>query len=254
MNLMMVKRARRKLTTRILGTTLVSVVAGMVAAAAIFIAALVAFPLESVSVRGTSEVPKSDIERLVSTRSSLLTLNTDSLEADIEGNPWVEGATVGRDWRKREVVVDVDERVAVLRVSVDGDVRVLASDGTALPGDGAKELPVVELQGWEVATILQAAEAVEGGGGDLESVDSVGEEGITATVAGRSVLLSEIVEVAQIEALGEVFRENPEDEAVFDLRSPGRVIVSGGSPDVRADSEGEYESGSTPSSSETPAG
>ncbi|MGI8650226.1 MAG: cell division protein FtsQ/DivIB [Rubrobacter sp.] len=235
-----------------MSTTIVSVAAGVVAAATIFVGAYVAFPLESVSVEGTEMLPKSKVEQLVSSRTSLLTLNAASLKEEIEASPWVEDATISRDWQKREVIVDVDERVAVLRASVDGKTEILASDGASLPGDGDMDLPVVELESWQTSEVLAVARAIEDGGAGLESVDSVGVEGISATVAGRKILLSDSVKTEQIEALGDVFRENPE-AAVFDLRSPGRIIVSASGGTDRADSTGSIGAGSSPEP-ETPAG
>ncbi|WP_119068159.1 cell division protein FtsQ/DivIB [Rubrobacter indicoceani] len=240
---------RNRLTSHVLKTALLSVFAGAVAATAIFAGAYVAFPLKGVAVKGNEMLSADKVERLVSS-PSLLTLNVASLQQEIESDPWVESAGISRDWNKNEVVVEVKERSAVLRVSVDGRIKILASDGTELPGDGGAELPVVELKGWRVSEVLGAARMMEGGSG-FESVDSVGAEGISATVTGRRVLLSESVEAEQVEALGAVIRDNPEPAAVFDLRSPGRVVVGGFGGNGAAETSGEN---SGNSGSENPAG
>lgn len=219
------RKTSRKLTTHVLRTSLISVFTGVVAATAIFIGAYIAFPLKDVTVSGTEMLPESEVEQLVSSRASLLTLNATSLENEIEASPWARSADVRRDWGKSEVVVDVDERKPAIRVSVDGRDSVLASDGTVLPGDGGAALPTVEIEGWRVPEVLAAARVLEEGGAGLDSVDSVGAGGIRATVAGRRVLLSDSVGGGQVDALEKVMQKNPA-RAVFDLRSPGRVVVS----------------------------
>lgn len=214
----------RRFRKRVLRTIVISVVAGTLASVAVFVGAYIAFPLEGVNLRGERMLQKSEVEGLVSKRSSLLTLNTRSLEQEIETNPWVESATVERDWRKHEVVIDVKEHRAVLLASVEGRERILASDGAALPDTGGARLSPVELERWQVPAVLESVRTLEAGGANLESVDSFGAEGITATVDGRRVILSDTVRSEQASALGEVMRQNP-NSPYFDLRSPGRIVV-----------------------------
>jgi hypothetical protein len=63
------------------------------------------------------------------------------------------------------------------------------------------------------------------GGLQMESVDAAGPGGIAATVEGQRVVFAEEVSEDQVLALGTVMGRWRES-AVFDLRSPGRLVVT----------------------------
>ena len=59
----------------------------------------------------------------------------------------------------------------------------------------------------------------------MESVDDAGPGGIAATVEGRRVVFGQEVSEEQARALADLMGRWRE-AAVFDLRSPGRVVVT----------------------------
>ena len=169
--------------------------------------------------------PESDAWDAVSQHASLLTLNEEKLERRVEANPWVEGAEVLEDNESGIVTVKVEERRTVLDAEVEGERRTLALDGGELPGLGGAGLARVELDEDQVGDVLRVGRVLREGGLQMESVDAAGPGGIAATVEGRRVVFAEEVSEDQVQALGDVMGRWRE-AAVFDLRSPGRVVVT----------------------------
>jgi hypothetical protein len=177
-----------------------------------------------VRVEGASMFPESEAVNAVPDHASLLTLNTDLLEARVEYNPWVEGARVNENWKSGIVTVKVEERRPMLYAEVDDREIVLSSDGEELPGLGGADLDRVELDRDQVGEILDFARTLHDNGMRVDSVDGAGAYGIRATVQSRSVIFSRNVDDGQAGALRKIMPEHPHAR-LFDLRSPDRVVV-----------------------------
>ena len=183
-------------------------------------------PVTGVQVAGARMFPESKAWNAVPARASLLTLNTASLEREIESNPWVKRAVVTKDWESGIVTVHVEERRVVLDAEVDGRRVILAENGAELPGPGGASLRRVELDEDQLGEILEFARVLESNGVRLDSVDEAGPGGIEASVEGRRVVFSGSVASRQARALKGIMEEHPEAR-IFDLRSPERVVVGG---------------------------
>jgi hypothetical protein len=170
--------------------------------------------------------PESHAWTAVPDHASLLTLDENSLEQNVESNPWVKGARVSENWESGIVTVEVEEYRPVLDAEVDGRRVILSSGGEELPGLGGAALGRVELDRDQVGEILEFARAMSASGVRLDSVDEAGPQGIEATVEGRRVVFSGGVGEDQARALTDIMRRHPEAET-FDLRSPERVVVGG---------------------------
>ena len=168
--------------------------------------------------------PASEVADAVPDNASLLTLNTEMLEDEVESHPWVQGAEVNENWNSGIVTVQVKERWPMLYAEVDGREIVLSSDGRELPGLGGAGLAKLELDRDQVGEILDFANALHENEVRLDSIDGVDAGGIRATVADRPVIFSSDVNDGQAEALKNIMPQHP-DARVFDLRSPGRVVV-----------------------------
>ena len=192
----------------------------------VFVISYLSCPVAGVQVVGARMFPESEASNAVPDRASLLTLNTASLERDVESNPWVKGAVVTKDWESGIVTVQVEERHAILDAEVDGRRVILAADGIELPGLGGADLRRVELEEDQLEEALKFVKVLESNGVRLDSVDEVGPGGIEATVEGRRVVFSGGVGNEQVRALEEIMSEHPE-APIFDLRSPERVVVGG---------------------------
>jgi hypothetical protein len=204
---------------------LLSLTVAVVTTAAVVVVAYLSFPVTGIRVEGATMYPESDAWDAVSQHASLLTLNKEKLERRVETNPWVEGAEVLEDSESGIVTVKVEERRPVLDAEVEGQRRTLALDGGALPGLGGASLRRVELDEDQVGDVLRVGRVLKEGGLLMESVDNAGPGGIAATVEGRRVVFAEDVSEEQVRALGDVMGRWRE-AAVFDLRSPGRVVVT----------------------------
>lgn len=190
----------------------------------VFVFSYLLFPVRGVQVEGARMFPESDAWNTVSDTSSLLTLNPRSVEKSVETNPWVERARVTKDWRSGIVLVQVEERRAVLDGDLGGRRVILAADGTELPGLGGADLDRVKLDEDHVEEILEAGRVLEGHGITLQSVNGVGAGGVEATVEGRGIVFSERLGDGQVRSLAGIMERHPE-ASLFDLRSPGRVVV-----------------------------
>ena len=208
-----------------LRSILISLLVALVTTAAVVVVAYLSFPVTGIRVEGATMYPESDAWDAVSKHASLLTLNDEKLERRVEAGPWVEGAEVLEDNESGIVTVKVEERRPVLDAEVEGERKTLALDGGELPGLGGAGLTRVELDGDQVGDVVRVLRVLREGGLQMESVDAAGPGGIAATVEGRRVVFAEEVSEDQVQALGDVMGRWRE-AAVFDLRSPGRVVVT----------------------------
>ena len=202
-------------------------ISGAVALLTAFAALIVSyllFPVTGVEVTGASMFPESEVWEAVPEHASLLLLNLDALERQIESNPWVKGIEMLKDWESGIVTVEVEERKAVLDGDIEGSRVVLSADGTELPGLGGAALKRVGLDKAQLEGILRIGEILEENGVVLDGVDGVDAGGVEATVEGRRVLFGREVEDGQIQALKGLIEEYP-DAPYFDLRSPERVVI-----------------------------
>jgi hypothetical protein len=192
----------------------------------VLIVSYLCLPVTGLQVVGARMFPESEAWNAVPDRASLLTLNTASLEQEVESNPWVKSAVVTKDWESGIVTVQVEERRAVLDAEVEGRRVILAADGEELPGLGGASLGRVELDEDQLEEVLEFARTLEGNGVRLDSVDGAGPGGIEASVEGRRVVFSGGVGGGQVRALKGIMSDHP-GPRIFDLRSPQRVVVGG---------------------------
>jgi hypothetical protein len=199
----------------------------------VFVVAYLYLPVTGVQVIGARMYPESDAWNAVPDRASLITLNVRALEQKVESNPWVKGARVTRNWESGIVVVQVQERRAILEAEVNGRQVVVAADGEELPGLGGANPERVELHEDQLGEVLEFARVLERNGVRLDSIDEAGPGGIEATVEGRRVVFSGGVGDGQARALKDIMSEHPE-AGIFDLRTAQRVVVgqsSNGEPE-----------------------
>ena len=189
------------------------------------VVAYLSFPVTGIRVEGATMYTESDAWDALSQHASLLTLNDEKLERKVEANPWVESAEVLEDNESGIVTVKVEERRPVLDAEVEGERKTLALDGGELQGLGGTGLARVELDEDQVGDILRVGRVLREGGLQMESVDAAGPGGIAATVEGQRVVFAEEVSEDQVLALGNLMGRWRES-AVFDLRSPGRLVVT----------------------------
>ena len=192
----------------------------------VFVVTYLYLPVTGVQVIGARMYPESEVWKAVPDRTSLLTLNTTSLEQKVESNPWVKGAEVTKNWESGIVMVQVQERRAILDAEIDGRRVVVSADGEELPGLGGADLGRVELDEDQLGEILDFARVLESNGVRLDSINEAGPGGIEATVEGRRVVFSGDVGEGQARALKEIMSEHPE-AGIFDLRTAQRVVVGG---------------------------
>jgi POTRA domain, FtsQ-type len=205
----------------------ISVAVAAVTTVTVYVTSYLYLPVTGVKVVGARMFPESEAWNAVADHASLLTLNTASLERNVESNPWVKGAKVTKNWESGIVTVQVEERHAVLDAEVSGRRVILAADGEELPGLGGANPGRVELDEDQLREVVEFAKVLESNGVKLNSVDEAGPGGIEATVEGRRVVFSGDVGEGQARALEEIMSEHP-GAPIFDLRSPQRVVV--GSP------------------------
>ncbi len=208
-----------------LRSILISLLVALVTTAAVVVVTYLSFPVTGIRVEGATMYPESDAWDAVSEHASLLTLNEEKLERRVESNPWVQSAEVLEDSESGIVTVEVEERRPVLDAEVEGQRRTLALDGRELPGLGVSSLQRVELDEDQVGDVLRVGRVLKEGGLLMESVDAAGPGGIAATVEGRRVVFTDEVSGDQVRALEHVIGRWRES-AVFDLRSPDRVVAT----------------------------
>ena len=211
--------------TQLLRPLSISFAVAALTAITVYIAAYFIYPVTGIKVEGAHMLPETYVWNAVSDRASLMTLNSSLLERKIKSNPWVKGAEVSKDWQSGIVMVEVKEHRPVLKGEIDGRGNVYAADGTELPVLGGAGLPTVNLGERRLESILSSGRTLQKNGVTVESVPGVGPGGVEAIVDGRRVIFSGPVQVEQARMLPKVMAQNP-DVAVFDLRSPERVVAA----------------------------
>ena len=212
----------------LLRALLISAVVAAITTGVVFVVSYLTAPVAGVQVIGARMFPESEAWNAVPNHASLLTLNTTTLEENVESNPWVEGAVVTKNWDSGIVTVEVEERRAVLDAEVDGRRTIIASDGEKLPALGGADLERVELDEDLLGEVVEFARVLNSNGVRLDSIDESGPGGIEATVEGHRVVFSGDVGEGQARVLEGIMAEHP-DAGIFDLRSPQRVVVGGAS-------------------------
>ncbi|WP_245431231.1 cell division protein FtsQ/DivIB [Rhodoplanes roseus] len=93
----------------------------------------VGFRIAGVALTGHKHLSRDEVLAIagVSGRSSLLFLDAAEARARLKANPWVGDATVQKLYPDR-LAIDITERVAFALWQKDGQVNVIASDGTVL--------------------------------------------------------------------------------------------------------------------------
>ncbi|NVO12605.1 MAG: FtsQ-type POTRA domain-containing protein [Rhodoplanes sp.] len=93
----------------------------------------VGFRIAGVAMTGHKHLSRDEVLAIagVSGRSSLLFLDAAAARARLKANPWVGDATVQKLYPDR-LAIDITERVAFALWQKDGQVNVIAADGTVL--------------------------------------------------------------------------------------------------------------------------
>lgn len=204
---------------------------GALALCTLAIVSYLLFPVEQVNVEGNQRLPDEEILQNIPERTSLIAISARGLYSNVNSNPWVEGVSVNKSWRSGTVTVQVEERVPSLNVKLQsGGSVVVAEDGTRLPGLGGASLPEVELDADRLDEVQSIQRTLDEGGVEVESVNSVGAQGIVFSVSRAEgpdarVIASDEVGSGQVEVLDNLLRERPEAR-YFDLRTPERVIAN----------------------------
>ena len=196
----------------------------LLTAITVYILSYLAYPVTGLKVENARMLPETEVWDAVPDHASLLTLNSGLLENRIKTNPWVKGVEVSKDWKSGIVSVEVEERSPVLKGEVGGREVVFAGDGSELPKLGGSKLKGVKLSESRLRGILDTIRSVERNGSEVGLISEVDSRGVQAVVNGRRVIFSGELEESQARALPELMEQNP-DAPVFDLRSPGRVVV-----------------------------
>jgi cell division protein FtsQ len=212
-----------------------------IGASGILISLYLLFPLNDIRVEGNEMLPASALLEDIPDRTSLPMIRAGNLERGLNSNSWVKGVDVNKDWDSGTVVVEVEERAAALNASLTGGERVvLAEDGTRLPGLGGASLSEIEVGRVRLKQIQEGQKVLERNGVEVESVESVGGEGVELSVkgsggsggSGSKVMFSGGIGGGQARMLEELLSERSEAR-YFDLRTPGRVVV-GPAPEQNA--------------------
>jgi hypothetical protein len=204
----------------------------------VLIALYLLFPLNDIRVEGNEMLLDSALLEDIPERTNLLMIRASDLERGLNSNPWVEGVDVNKDWDSGTVVVKVKERAAALNARLTGGERVvLAEDGTRLPGLGRASLSEIEVGRVRLKEIQEGQRSLERNGVAVESVESVGGEGVELSVkgsegSGSKVMFSGGIGGGQARMLDELLSERSEAR-YFDLRTAGRVVV-GPAPEQNA--------------------
>lgn len=187
------ERARSNLSRLVRLLALLAVVAGLV-----WFAQSPFLSVGDITVVGAERVdpgPVLEVHRVVEDRPLLLLDVSEAEEALLE-NPWVESASVARDWPTR-VVVEIQERIPAVVAELSDGLWLVSEDAVLLEATSEPEpgLPGVvfpELSEEEAKDSLEMEGAVEYVTALPESYRSgalvwEGEEGLEATVGGFQV-------------------------------------------------------------------
>lgn len=193
------------------------------------------FRITSIAIAGTSQLKRDDVLTLagVDGGSSLLCLDPASARARLDDNPWVAEATVMKLYPGR-LQIEIKERVPVALWQKDGDVSVIADNGTVLePYTGARftRLPLVVGEGADLAAkdILALLAGVPAMRSEVAASILVAKRRWNLHLKdGIEVLLPEQDPAAALAHLANLARDKnlfSRDITLVDLRLPDRVTV-----------------------------
>jgi cell division protein FtsQ len=201
-----------------------------------FVARSLGFRIKTVTILGAHELSQKDLVETAGLRptKSLLFLDAAELRQKLKTLPFVKDASVAKLYPDH-LLIDVQERQPIALWQKDGDVKVIAADGTAiddLHGERFLFLPraVGDDANLHVGDYLALLDAA----GDLRSRIEAG-----MFIAGRrwtlkfkngvEVALPEVdpaKAVTRLVALERDYRVLEKDVLSLDLRVPGRLIVT----------------------------
>ena len=198
-------------------------------------ARIAGFPLDVVTISGQKELTEAEIleHGQLSTRKSLLFLDAAALRDRLKEMPLVKEASVRKLYPNR-VVIEVVERTPHALWQHDGEVSIIARDGTVIDSvrdDRFFDLPFVSGQGAnlriaEFVTILDAAGELRG---KIRAGMRVADRRWTLKMtSGVEVMLPERNPVAALATLAQLEREARilnKDILSIDMRLPGRVTA-----------------------------
>jgi cell division protein FtsQ len=123
------------------------------------------FGAKRIDVKGERSLTAAAVVRIagVGEGTNVFHLDPAAVETRLRSSPWVAEATVERDLPST-ILIRIVEREPVARASIGGRMRIVAGDGTVLPGGDASDLPQVrapvgelQMQAWTSGTRALAA-------------------------------------------------------------------------------------------------
>lgn len=202
----------------------VSLAVAILAFITVFIISYLLFPVTGIEVHGERMLPQKEAKQAIPDHTSLLTLNSWTLERRLKSNPWVKDVRVYRDWNSGIVTVEVKEHHAAMKARLKSGKEFLAEDGTQLPDAGGAKLKTIDLDRGRLEEVAAAMKVLENNGVGVESIKRVDAGGVEAIAEGKILRFSDHVEPRQAQALN-LLLKSQSDAHVFDLRSPERVVV-----------------------------
>jgi cell division protein FtsQ len=193
------------------------------------------FRIAAVSIAGHKHLSRDEVLAIagVSGRTSLLFLDAAEARARLRANPWVGDATVQKLYPDR-LTITVTERVAFALWQKDGEINVIAPDGTVLEqfiSRSVATLPFVVGAGAETRAkdFLAELDRHPGIRDAVRASVLVGERRWNLKLKnGVDVKLPETDVARALDRLAALDRDNrllARDISAVDLRVPGRVIV-----------------------------
>ncbi|MFG1319495.1 cell division protein FtsQ/DivIB [Xanthobacter autotrophicus] len=205
------------------------------------------FKVKEVNISGHNHVAPAEILEAAGVKSStsILFLNADEMRARLEALPWIASASVRKFYPDR-IDIAVAERQAFALWQVNGELKVIARDGTPIApySDDPRyvQLPIVVGEGAQkkVGEVVDALARVPALRDQVRAAIRVAERRWTLKMRnGIDVRLPEGGLNEALLALMDLDREKKllsRDISIVDLRLPDRVVVrlSDAAADARA--------------------
>lgn len=201
-----------------------------------FVARSLGFRIKTVTILGAHELSQSELLETAGLKptNSLLLLDAAQLRRKLKTLPFVKDVSVAKLYPDH-LLIDVQERQPIALWQKDGDVKVIAADGTPIDDlHGARYLSLPRAVGDDANLHVGDYLALLDAAGDLKSRIEAG-----MFVAGRrwtlkfnngvEVALPEVgaaEAVTHLVALERDYRVLEKDVLSLDLRVPGRLIVT----------------------------
>jgi cell division protein FtsQ len=137
------------------------------------------FRLRDIRVEGTQSLRPGEVIRRagIGSGTNVFHLDTGSIVAALEADPWIRSATVERHL-PGSVVITVQERTPIARALVGTSFTVVAGDGIVLPGAAAAGLPEIQASVGELTDDDRTAAAEA-----LDAIPPVVRARVSAVVA-----------------------------------------------------------------------